>query len=166
MDFHFYQSPQNTSDKVRFLKVSLSFLPLFIVAALLPVFLGLVKNPVTTRSSANADQSEFTVWIEPANVVVNHGSPVTLSVKALYEGGGKLVTGVVVPVRVDGLASIQGASVEYKKPFSGQVTLGSVVVTPQKAGVYKIYITPDQLTFQNLDNKPTVTVSEAILTVR
>ncbi len=166
MDFHFYSSPEPTRQKLHFMKIFVTFLPLFVVAALLPVLLGLVRNPVTTRSSAQAEQNDLTVWIEPANVVVTHGTPVTLTVKAMYDGGGKLLPGVIVPVHVDGLVAIQGSSVEYKIPFTGQLTLGTVIVTPEKAGTYSVYITPEEIVSPNSINKPNSVVSAATLTVR
>lgn len=166
MDFHFYSAPVNQEKPVRVTRVILTFLPLFLIAGLLPVFLGLVKNPVTTRSSAQAEQNDLTLWIEPANVVATHGTPVTFTVKGIFDGGGKLLPGVIVPVKVDGLASIQGASVEYKAPFTGQLTLGTVVVTPQKAGTYTISIDTSEVRSPNATVQPNSTVSVATLVVR
>ncbi len=165
MEYHFYSNSSQTESRVNAKRIALYFLPVFALAVILPVLVGLVSRPTTTDFSASAKETRLSAWIEPANVEVTRGTPVSLSVIAFYESEGESLTGVTIPVNVTPGASIENATVEYKKQFIGQVFVGTVIVTPQTAGTVTVSINPDNVTTLS-SVRPQVTTSNTFITVR
>lgn len=165
MDFHFYTQNKPSRQGKGIRKTLLTFLPLFILAGILPVALALVKNPVTTRFQSQAAENDLTIWLTPANVVTDAATPVELTVHAHFDSA-NLIPGVKFPVNVDGTASVKNPEIDYIKPFNGEVTLGTVTVQPIKKGELTVSINPDSVKSETFQEVFHVFVSPAKIIVQ
>lgn len=167
MDFHFYNSsPAKDKNNVKIKKIFTVFSPLLLLAAILPILLVSISRPTNVRFGAEASQNELRVWIEPANSIVTHGNNVVLTVVGSFESDTLLLPGVTFPLSVEGPAAIESATVNYKTPFKGQVTLGTIKVFTQRAGKVTIHINKDQIVSPTFSGPLPVTVSDANITVK
>lgn len=166
MDYHFYAAKESAPEprRVNIRRIATYFLPVFVLAGLLPALLGLVKNPVTTRFTTQASLNQLTLWLTPANVEASVGTPVTLTVMGHFESN-DLLPQVFVPLQVSGQGTLDKESVLFTKPFSGQVEMATITVTPQAAGELVVSINKDAVDTKFIDFRPEVLVSPATIFV-
>ena len=142
MDFHFYQSSKKGTGKtLNVSKTFLTFLPLFVLAALLPISVALVKTPVTDKFQSQAALNDLTVWFTPSSVTGAVGKAINLTVYAHFESN-HLLPGITFPISVDGPASVENAQINSITPFNGQVNLGVVKIIPFRKGTVIVKVDP------------------------
>jgi len=124
----------------KFLK---SFLPVFAISAVLPVFLFLALRPSSLRFVSRADtEAVLRVWVEPASVVVDRGDKASMRVVAEVEGD-VLVPSVTVELIGERGIGISQSEITYSQPFSGKVVLGNFEAYSKTAGEFRVVVASD-----------------------
>lgn len=117
------------------------FLPVFLLAAVLPFLIGFVVAPPDISFFTRADEpSELRVWIEPANLVISPDSATEVSIMAQFDGEGKLVPGVSLSILATGSVTVDSPNVTRRVPFSGRSELGKVLLRAKNAGTGQVAI--------------------------
>ena len=146
MDFHVFTSNAQNNDSGKQSKTVknffLNFLPIFVLAALLPAFLFLVNNPPNISFTSKATANELRIWLEPKTVTASVGKDVELTVMAQFENETKLIPSVAMKLSSGERVALDKNEISYKTPFSGRVTIGTVKATASAAGTYQISIDP------------------------
>lgn len=144
MDYHFLRpgktapSYGGSRNLLRFLS---RFLPVFLLAAILPFLIGFVVAPPDISFFTRADEpSELRVWIEPANLVMSPNSTIEVSIMAQFESEGKLVPEVSLSVLATGSITVDSPNVTHSIPFSGRAELGKVLLRATSAGTGQVAI--------------------------
>lgn len=165
MDFHFYKGEDSTQKKSNLKKTLLAFLPLFILAGILPITLNLVRNPVTERFNSEAAANDLTIWFTPNRVITSPNKSVKLTVHAHFESQ-NLFPGITFPVEVTGSASIINPQINFIKPFNGEVVLGEITIQPIKQGELVISVDPSTVKSETFNETFQVITSSAKITVQ
>lgn len=122
------------------------FLPVFVVAALLPVGLAVVLNPqgLTIFSRAQKSQ-ELRLWLEPPTLKVRPGERIKLSVMAEFADDTKLIPTLSLIIESDASVQINPAAISYNKPFRGSLKIATITVTPTQTGVFSVNIPQEKV---------------------
>lgn len=143
MDYHFVV-PKTTPRK-RSLPLPLLVIPIFVLSAVLPFFLAYVISPSALNFSSTAtERPELRIWFTPSRIAAHPGENVVLTVKASYDGSEQLVPSIRVQFDSDSV-DLGSTSIFYQKPFRGEVTLGTVTVTPKSVGSAVVTIPKDSV---------------------
>lgn len=163
MDFHLVSEPEpkQKQTKLSFRSLFSRFLPLFMLAMILPFFLMITISPEPTRLTflTRADRApELRIWFEPSTIIVSAGQTAKLQVVALFESDKKFLPGLEV--------EINNQTLSYKKPFKGQVVLGEISVPTNTAGKLSIPIVQDKIRLTAFTDTVTFVTSPATILVR
>lgn len=148
MDYHFLRprglARPGTNRNIT--KLVTRFLPVFLLAAILPFLIGFVVAPPDISFLTRADAtSELRVWIEPANVVMSPGTSTEVSVIAQFGGEGKLVPEVSLALVGTGSVEVTNQNITHSIPFSGRVELARVTVSARSPGTGQVTIPRDSV---------------------
>ena len=173
LDFHFYENKAKISETQGSLrkqgdlgKIIRPFIPIFVLVAILPVFIAISRRPTDVHLNSQAGSNELSVWIEPHNAIMDHTKTMKLTVKAHFENENNFLPGIKVPVSISGPAALESATVIYGKPFRGEVVLGEITVIPQKAGSVIVSINPTSVVSEAFSSPINVSVSKANIEVQ
>jgi hypothetical protein len=172
MDYHFVlpdenESVSNTNHMTKLGKTLKKYLPIFFLSSLLPVFIFTLSSSTQSLrffTKAGSEQ-EFSIWIEPANVVVSPDTNVDLEIIGLFENEG-LLPSVSLEVKGDGLEFVNGTHISYMKPFNGQVVLGKVTVHANNSGSYTVTIPKDSIEAVLFDKPLNIKTSDSRLFIK
>lgn len=149
MEYHLYNNSASPSSKsipsVR--NVLKKFVPIFALAAILPVLLFAAGNTVDYdfTSSANTDPV-LRIWFEPSSVVLSTGESITLEMVADMEGENDQVHTISAKLpNVNGIR-LNTTEVKHVPPFRGKTTLGEILVTAISPGKYELNVPPATVT--------------------
>lgn len=146
MDYHFILPEDGSEVEGKHNTLFGSFkklMPVFILAALLPGFIYFVSAPPDLRFSTRANtDGVLRVWLEPSQTVSSVDKSLSFQVVGKYEGDG-IIPSVVLETRSNGLLLFT-PTVTHKRPFAGEVVLGTIEAQTEKSGVYEITI-PEEL---------------------
>lgn len=170
MDYHFAYSQEPTPNKSTnqiAKKMIKTFLPVFALAAALPLFLILAVGPQRLNFNSKASQNELRIWFDPPSVVAKPGQAIKLNVIASNESSDKLVHSLKIPININPSLSITPLEVGYQEPFSGRVNIGSIAVIAKNQGSFTIEIDPKNVSLntnevQVITSPATITISNSI----
>ncbi|OGM31997.1 hypothetical protein A2803_02815 [Candidatus Woesebacteria bacterium RIFCSPHIGHO2_01_FULL_44_21] len=149
MDYHFLRPKRVREQPVNssyIFKLVGRFLPVFLLAAILPFLIGFVVAPPDISFLTRADAtSELRVWVEPANVVMSPGGTTEFTVLAQFEGEEKLIPEITLTLTASSGLVLENKSVTYKVPFNGRVELGRVGVRAESAGEAMVDISRESI---------------------
>lgn len=147
MDYHFVlpndeaPKPSQTLGFGRLLK---KLTPVFVLAAILPVFLIVALSPPDLKFLTRADSdAELRIWFEPAQIVTSPGKSTTLKVYAQFESDSHVLPGVSFRPISNGV-QLQG-EISYLKPFNGEIELGEIQVIATTSGSFEVMIPQDMV---------------------
>ena len=147
MDYHFIlpnDKGDETSNKGSFFSSLKRLLPVFILAALLPGFIYFVSTPPDVRFSTRANtDGVLRIWLEPSQSVASVDKSLSFEVVGRFEGGDGIIPSLSVEARSDGLLLFT-PTVSHKRPFAGEVVLGTIEAQTEKSGVYQVTL-PEEL---------------------
>jgi hypothetical protein len=172
MDFHFVKpegvAPKGKSDLSKSFKIVSRFLPLFLLAAILPFMIALVAAPPDIDFLTRADsEQELRVWIEPANVVMSEGGSTTLTVMVQYDGETSLIPEISLDTASSEMVSISSESrLTYSTPFSGKVELGKIIITADGKGSGNVSVLKDSIVITAFDAPLEISTADANVVVR
>jgi len=169
MDYHFLKpKKQSNSSELRNIPtVATRFLPLFLLAAILPFLIGFVVSPPKLGFMTRADsEGELRVWLEPANLVMSAGSEAEFSVVAYYENGTRLIPEISLEVAVSGPVSVVDRAVARSVPFSGRTELGKVRVRATGPGKAIVNILQESVLVTAFDGGLDINTGVANVVVR
>lgn len=171
MDTHFVKprlsKNRPPSDYKKLIRVLKSFLPVFVLAAMLPFLIGMVMAPQKisffTRADSNAD---LRIWLDPPEIVMSKGSETTLTVYANFESDTKLIPEIALQVGSGRLISINNPKVKYATPFKGRQEIGKISVVALDSGIEVVGVQKDSITLTTLDTPVEITTGSAKITIR
>lgn len=170
MDYHFLKprsQARSSSEFGNVPSVVTKFVPLFLLAAILPFLIGFVVSPPKLGFMTKADsEGELRVWLEPANVVMSTGSEATLSVVAQYENDTKLIPEISMQVNSQGPVNVMGESLSYSIPFSGRAELGKIKITAIGPGKAVVSIPPESILLTAFDGEVDINTGVTNVVVR
>lgn len=171
MDAHFVRpkisQKKGTSDVTRFFKIIRTFVPVFLLAAILPLMIGLVVAPPQISLFTNADVTPvLRVWVEPANVIIDSGGKATFNLLAEFDSDNKLIPEIKVPLIVSGGIKTSTNQITYSIPFKGKVTLGSFEVLGQSPGEASVNILKEGVKITAYDGPIDIKTAAANIVVR
>jgi len=141
------------------------FLPFFLLAAVLPVFMFLVFRPPDFSFLTQADQDiKLRLWIEPSTVVTKVNENVKIDIVAFYEAESKLIPWVSFSLFSDPSVSLEKSQIKYSNPFRGRVVVDTLFLTASKVGTFSVSIPSEQVTTQ--DDSLKVITSPATIIVK
>ena len=147
MDYHFLRAEKHGSAHVQkggAMRLLVRFLPLFFLAAFLPVLIGFVVSPPGLSFLTRADETGvLRVWVEPANMIMSQGATSEVSLVAQFDGEEKLIPEISVTLENTDNIFIENKVVAHRIPFSGRVELGRVQVRAERSGQAQIIIPKD-----------------------
>ncbi len=114
------------------------FLSLGVVAAILPLLLWGVTQAPKLNLQTRAESAQVRLWWEPAQVRINLGKRVKLTLVAEYFNQSKLIPVVKAALRVPEGLRAEPAEISYLQPFSGRVSVGEVVIEADRPGRYEL----------------------------
>jgi hypothetical protein len=171
MDYHFLR-PQGVAPKTGFnssnvFKLFTRFLPLFLLAAILPFLVGMVASPPDIGFLTRADiEPTLRVWLEPANIVLAPGSTTELAVVAQFEGEGEFIPEITLNITSQGGVAVQGSQIAHRIPFSGKAELGRLVVRGVEPGSASVNIDRDSVSITAYNTPIEIKTAGANVTVR
>lgn len=172
MDYHFLKpkfdrATQSSGDVKNISKIVKNFLPVFVLAAMLPFFIGFVVAPPDIDFFTRADSaSSLRVWLEPSNIVMSSGSQTTLTVVASFESETKLIPEISFDVVGSESLAISNSKIVYSIPFSGRVELGEVTVSAAESGKAEVIIPEDSIVVNAFDGPLEITSGSTNIVVR
>lgn len=117
------------------------FLPIFLISAILPIFLFFVIRPPDIDFLTQADvERELRIWFEPPNVVTAVGKPVFVNVVASFDSESMLIPSISFNLSADQSLLLSESIVTYTNPFKGRINLASLSIKPTKAGKFMVSI--------------------------
>ncbi len=165
-DYHFARARSTVKKSLNIKKVLMSFLPLFVLALLLPFLLALIVSPTNIGFLTRADETtEITIWTNPANVIVDSGVPVELEILAQYDGD-QLIPEVNLSLSSASGAVLSQTEIEYSTPFKGRAVLGKVTVGGLAPGKTTIEIPEGSVQINYLNLPLTVKTNGTNIIVR
>lgn len=171
MDTHFVrpkdEGVRRSSDFGNLSKILKSFLPIFVLSAMLPFLIGFVVSPPDIGFLTRADSSsELRVWLEPANVVMSRGSEASFTVVASFESDTMLIPEISLNIVGGPSLSVNNPNLSYSIPFSGKVELGKVTVAALESGQATLTIPEDSIIITAFDSPLEITTGAANIVVR
>lgn len=169
MDFHFTipedTSPSNSRSGPKFGMLFKRLTPLFVLSAVLPLFLFFVSSPADLKFLTRADRAaELRVWLEPANIVAHPNDTIELKVFANFESDTKLLPGITLTATSVGIPVV--GEITYLRPFNGKVELGTITATPSLIGMYEIIIPEESIQVTAFDDPLLIKTSTAKLFIQ
>lgn len=147
MDFHFVTSNTRENnerggvDTRKFFKLIRQFLPVFLLAAFLPVLLALMIRPTDTGFVTRADTDPLLrVWVEPTTSIITGDGEARLTLYAQFESETKLIPELQVAVTSGEALVLSESEFVYPRPFKGKVELGKFSVSSSQPGDYTISV--------------------------
>ncbi len=172
-DYHFIRgkevvkSPNPVQKKSGILGSLKLFLPVFVLSALLPVFMMAMMNPGTTRVLTRADENaQLRIWMEPKTVITGPGQPVELTIVSSLDTQGLLPPPIEVTLSSSEEVDIDNTEITFLEPVVGKATLGIVSVQAYTPGTYTINVSNDSVLVPNLATPLQILSSPATLVVR
>lgn len=166
MEYHIFSNPtpEPRGGKSSIGGIFKKFIPIFALAAILPVLLFAAGNTVDYDFTSSANQDPILrVWLEPAAVVLSPGESIALEVVADLESESDQVHTITAQIPpITGLR-ITPTQVSHTPPFRGQTTLGEITVTAMTNGKYTVNV-PSATIKTSIDDLEIVT-SPAIIEV-
>ena len=171
MDTHYVrpriEHKKSSLNKKKISKLLRIFLPVFVLAAMLPFFIAFVVSPPKVNFFTNADTPpELRVWLEPADIISSVGRETKLEVYAQFDSDSKLVPEISFDIRANGKVNISPLNMTYHTPFRGKVHIGTVSVTPKSVGESIISVPKDSISVVAYDGPLSVKTAVAKLTAR
>lgn len=154
-------------DYKKLIKILKSFLPVFVLAAMLPFLIGTVLVPQEINFFTKADsKDQLRIWLDPPEIVMSKGSETTLSVYANFESDNRLVPEIVLEADTGKLLSINNPKVKYPTPFKGRREIGKISVVALDSGVETVGILKDSIALTSLDTPVEIITGSAKITIR
>ena len=169
MDFNIVVPNRPTTNKQHrpLLTILRQFLPIFMLSLLLPFFVVLAMRPSELRFMTKADQNlELRLWFEPSTVIVNSGDTAELRMVALFEADTKLIPTLTATAKSSPAVSILNGTLSYKKPFRGQVVMGTVKVAANDPGTYGVTIPIEEVQIQAFSDEVKILSTPAKIIVK
>ena len=171
MDYHFTlpnesdESSHSSNSSLKLGKLVKRLTPLFLLAAILPLFLFFISSPADVKFLTRASrESELRIWFEPSQIVSRTNSPIELKVFANFESE-SLMPGVELVAQSDDL-QVQG-EVTYLKPFNGQIEIGTVsVMTGSEIGIFEVQIPSELVSPTAFEGELDIITSSATIRVQ
>ncbi|QQS39039.1 hypothetical protein IPM62_00255 [Candidatus Woesebacteria bacterium] len=169
MDYHFIV-PKDKPEKRRYDLKIVSFtkklLPVFLLAAILPAFIFFITTPPNLRFSPQAQSdAELRLWFEPGNVVVSRGNEVDLKVIAMFESDSLIIPSIAINIASNGIIT-KNQTIDYQRPFKGQVELGVVTVLAEESGNISVEIPLEDIQITAFDKPLQIFSSPAQIVVK
>lgn len=126
-----------------FLHTSRRLLPVFVIAAFLPVVAYFLGTGSFSLNSQADTTPELRLWFEPTKVLVSSRQPVTLTLMGEYVDSAHFSgEGDVSIVANDPSVNITPTTISTATSFRGRTSLGTVSVTPTRRGDFTITLVP------------------------
>ena len=173
MDYHFVtpktseKRSSGKGDLRKLLKIIRQFLPVFLLAAILPVMIAFVSAPPDVRFLTRADTDPLLrVWIEPAVNIMKVSGETDLTVFAQFESETKLVPELIVNLSASAPVSLSESVVAYRKPFRGKVEVSRITASSSDAGEFLIDIPVSGISITAYDGPIEIKTSPVRLIVK
>lgn len=145
MDYHFVlpkDEAPTSSQPTGVGRLIKKLAPVFVLAAILPVFLVVALSPTDLKFLTRADSdAELRIWFEPSQIITSPGKTTSLKVYAQFESDSQVLPGVSFRPVSEGL-HVQG-EISYLKPFNGEIELGEIEVIAPTSGSFEVTIPQD-----------------------
>lgn len=142
------------------------FLPVFLIAAVLPIMLFVALSPESiTFSSKAAKATEIRVWFEPSSIIANPNQQIELSVMAAFDAESGLLPSLKTQLTSDPGLVLSSSEIVSNRPFKGRTVLEKITVSAKKMGTYTIEIPKESVT-TSLSGQVLVETSGATITIR
>lgn len=150
-------------NKSGFLLVLRQLFPVFVLAAFLPVGLMMVLSSQNFTWFSRAEKSlEINLWLEPQELVVYSGQPVTLRVMAEFIDEKRLILSLSAQAEVNPQNPIVPQIISYTKPFRGRLQIGTISFTPSFLGNYHISLPKNEVIINSAEPVSVVTAASDI----
>lgn len=171
MDYHFLKpqglAPNRGYNSGNALKILGRFLPLFLLAAILPFLIGMVVAPPNIGFLTRADEPAILrVWLEPANMLLSPGSTGELTVISQFDGEGRLIPEISLTVAARGGVVISGEKITHSIPYEGRVELGKVYVRGVSSGEAVVSIPKEDIRITAFSGPLEINTGDAKVIVR
>lgn len=133
------------------------FLPLFVIAAIMPVVL---QTAFTFSSAERAN--ELRIWLEPETVITQPNKPVQFKIMAQFEDEARLLSTINFSFATSPLL-ITPTSVNYTLPFRGTTAIGEVTTSAPGAGSYELAIPVENVVLSNSTGVTIITTPAKII---
>jgi len=142
------------------------FLPIFGIAAILPILLfTVVSGQSFSLSSRAAKTPELRLWLSPASVITKPHQKITLTLYAAFDNDKMYLQSFSAELTPNGAISLLSDTVSYTKPFQGQIIVGQIDVTTTAAGTATITI-PQERVKTSLTQSINILTSPATITIK
>lgn len=135
-----------------------NFLPLFLLAAILPVILIIIYNNYASNKS-----NTVRIWLDPPYIKTIVNKPITLRVIAEFEDTTRYLPSINVKFNSDQFLKLNQSEIKYFLPFRGSTMIGQIDVQPMQKGIFSIFPTeisiPLSDTFDNISTPATIIVN-------
>lgn len=143
------------------------FIPVFVLAAMLPFLIGFLVTPPDVGFFTRADtRDELRIWLEPANVTMTAGSEVTLTVVGSFESENTLIPEISLYVQGDNNLEVSNPLLVHSIPFNGKVELGKITVSALETGKATVTIPQDSIEITAFDREIEINTGSANIVVR
>ena len=173
MDFHFVtpkaseKKTQNRADFNKLLKLIRNFIPVFLLAAMLPAFVAILVAPPDIDFITRADTDPvLRIWMEPATSITSPGNEANIKIMADFNSDSKLIPEISFTIDPESPVQISETSFTYPTPFNGEVELGSFTATSNSQADSKIHIVENNIRITAYDGPIEIKTSPARIIVR
>lgn len=128
------------ADNVKWPNIFKKFLPVFLLAAILPLLLiGAVR---TSRYNflSRAESRVLRLWFEPATVVTSPNAVVTLQLIAEFDISNTPIPSLTATLEADSSLIVDPINISYQKQFRGRTKIADIQVRANSAGSFTINI--------------------------
>lgn len=166
MDYHFLRpegvAPQGGLSSRRTVKILLKFLPVFVLAAVLPFLIGLVVTPSNIGFFTRADtEPELRVWLEPANILMSSGSTAELTLVAQFDAESLLIPEIALELSSRGGVVMDNTKFVHSIPFRGRKEIGKVYIRGVSPGNAEVIIPQESVAITAFEGPLIVTTAKA-----
>ena len=144
MDYHLIPNLESNSPNLKkgyYGKLLKRFVPVFTIAALLPMFMAIVVSPPNLSFIPKADSKPtLRLWVEPTNVTAKAREVVNFEVFAEYENQNETIHNITFNLELIPQTNTTPQALSYKNPFDGRVKIADVAVQIPGSDNYKLEI--------------------------
>lgn len=150
MDYHFYTNDlvqRHSSGGFKYLSFIKTFLPVFVLAFTLPLFLffALNQNQINLVSQANQSQA-LRIWFEPASIAAKPKEMISVDIMVETVNQEDEIYYLSFPIISDNKStSISPPKITHNQSFAGRLKIGSVEITPEDTGKFAIQIPESEI---------------------